>query len=749
MGFVLGAVVCAVLYLALTTNMRLFVTTPLQIGPITDFPDPTGTRRRHKFTTARETVPTESTLPTTPEIFPQPLHDPDLDVFRWLSGCGSKDCWDVINRLEELLKGQVDPCLDFNAFVCNVAPRPRRLAQPTTQPHDWETHTPEDLWSSVAPHRFSAASSSLRQSQVASAGLLSAQQMPIADQLKQSCYAFASSMPKGAWSVSQFLYHFKLHPAYIEPLENENPVDRLFEIGFEYGVQPLVTFNQQFVFTRDASEPVNISMDVPAQLQEFFKLWPLATKDAWHPFYETCLANSASGMGVRARARVRDEVYEVDRQLSDFLHDDVDPVTKKRYEDSFSQFTATALAEYTTGFMKPEAWLDLLHDHARVPLAVYNTVRAKSRAVALIAFLGRPSQRVPMRRLLGWQLLVYLLRIKDDVIGTIESALQSVTKPLGYRKMTSKEACNERIAQSFAARRGSYSIQELTIRVPSPILQKVASMMATVMDALASVLRSPSELRGYSDVGLALTYSRSATGSRFKEYTHANYSSFLDHMDSQFMRLWLTESRTYNVQPPLVKAVLAAVSGVGWGKSASEFFEPPYFYDRGPPAYNYATLGQILADKAIKKLVTPTNAEYRMYRDKWRKFWRTRSLMEYQTVYCILASDPESADNPTVEHLDVTSFHGDALAHVMGTQLAYLALERLPFAENRALPAVKFSPKTLFSLFHCHYSCARGRPLYSTDDRCMVLMRNWGTFTRRLPCGINITRKLFRTCLYV
>ncbi|XP_075539423.1 uncharacterized protein LOC142574155 isoform X1 [Dermacentor variabilis] len=119
-------------------SLRMFATTPLQIGPITDFPDPTGTRRRPEFTMASETVPTEPTFPTTSEMFPQPLHDPDLDVFRWLNGCGSKDCWDVINRLEELLKGQVDPCLDFNAFVCNVAPRSRRLAQPTTQQRDWE-----------------------------------------------------------------------------------------------------------------------------------------------------------------------------------------------------------------------------------------------------------------------------------------------------------------------------------------------------------------------------------------------------------------------------------------------------------------------------------------------------------------------------------------------------------------------------------------------------------------------------------
>ncbi|XP_037512186.1 uncharacterized protein LOC119388887 [Rhipicephalus sanguineus] len=225
-------------------------------------------------------------------------------------------------------------------------------------------------------------------------------------------------------------------------------------------------------------------------------------------------------------------------------------------------------------------------------------------------------------------------------------------------------------------------------------------MMATVMDALASVVRNSSELRGVNGLGPALKYRESAEETTYKGATHVNYSSFLDHLDSPFLRLWLTESRLFNVQPPLVQAALAAVGGVGWGYSATEFFETPYYYDNGPAAYNYATLGQ-------------------------------------------------SADSPTFERMDDTTLEGDALEHVMGTQLAYLALERVPFVKNRVLAATKFSPKALFSLFHCYFSCALGRPIYSIDDRCMVLLRNWATFTTSLPCGINITRKTFDACRYI
>ncbi|XP_077508514.1 uncharacterized protein LOC144119869 [Amblyomma americanum] len=136
----------------------------------------------------------------------------------------------------------------------------------------------------------------------------------------------------------------------------------------------------------------------------------------------------------------------------------------------------------------------------------------------------------------------------------------------------------------------------------------------------------------------------------------------------------------------------------------------------------------MLASAVVREVAAAADAEHRELRTRWQSFWRKRSLIDYNTVYCILASESKDAK---VDRLDDTRLHGAALEHVMAAQLAYLAWEGHSFEEKPTLPGTWFSPKALFMLIHCHIGCTRG--VYSIGERCMVLLRNWGTFTTRLP----------------
>ncbi|KAK8757830.1 hypothetical protein V5799_004537 [Amblyomma americanum] len=224
-------------------------------------------------------------------------------------------------------------------------------------------------------------------------------------------------------------------------------------------------------------------------------------------------------------------------------------------------------------------------------------------------------------------------------------------------------------------------------------------MVAAIMETLSSITNpAPSKEQNRTTKGLALEYPASArSGESIYYYAGA------DTVKQDFLYVWLTELRMRHVQPPLVQAAFEALRRAGdMPTRLFRRFRPPYFYDGGTEAYNYATLGQF------------------------------------------------SHEHP-VAPLNESTMTGMPLMRSMATRLAYLTWQRLPGSSKERLPGLFLAPKVLFFLQHCALGCARGGPMGTAnpDDRCAVLMRGWGAIGDHIPCRHKVPHEDLSRCRHL
>ncbi|XP_077508516.1 uncharacterized protein LOC144119870 [Amblyomma americanum] len=395
LGVFMGLVASSIIYLAFTTDTKRDGSSSIDPQGITDFTLPTGRTRTKEsgettdksnsyptvpITTATKEVPSKLTSEPMPDPtketttaedrYPVPSHEPDREVFTWLDTCHHEyaNCSVMGDSLIAFLRDQLDPCRDFNKFVCQVTPRPRHRTRPAAFQ---QGEAASNMTGSPELGTPSGAASLWSQQSPAGGHLLSAKRYSGTDKLKQACYRYAASLEEGQTYLADLLHGFKLHPVDTVYDAEEDPVDRLLHIAFIFRLQPLVTFERRLVLTRHPSEFYDVWIDVAEELREFVTLWPLVEKDAWKPFYDACLTNSGANLSGLELTSLREKLYSADG--------------KHKLKEK-------------------------LAEKGELPLKLYDKVNAKGRALALIGFLGRPSQRIAMLRLLGWRVLVYLLR---------------------------------------------------------------------------------------------------------------------------------------------------------------------------------------------------------------------------------------------------------------------------------------------------------------------------------------------------
>ncbi|KAL3245447.1 hypothetical protein MRX96_046936 [Rhipicephalus microplus] len=284
--------------------------------------------------------------------------------------------------------------------------------------------------------------------------------------------------------------------------------------------------------------------------------------------------------------------------------------------------------------------------------------------------------------------------------------------------------------------------------VPVERLLKVANMMASIMDTLVAVTQEPGHARkNWTDLGRALEYPASAVKN--------NSVYLLDGVDvsrHHYLYVWLRELRIRHAQPPLVQAALEAMMLAGDQPiRLYQRFRPPYFYEDGLSAYNYATLGQILAQGAVVELSSSTSPGMEAAKARWRTFWNQRAATDYNGAYCIHATWKKAFMEQPVAPLTNRRRVECLYKRAMGARLAYLAWRRTPGSGGHGLPKMYLAPKVLFFIQHCVFGCSRMGSLGTDvpDDGCAVLMRDWGSIAEAIPCRHEEIPLPLQRCRYI
>ncbi|XP_037512188.2 uncharacterized protein LOC119388890 [Rhipicephalus sanguineus] len=314
--------------------------------------------------------------------------------------------------------------------------------------------------------------------------------------------------------------------------------------------------------------------------------------------------------------------------------------------------------------------------------------------------------------------------------------------------MTKESVCKKYADETLIFPGGVMPITLTEFEVPVERLRKVAIMMASIMDTLVAVTQEPGHVRqNRTDLGLALEYPDSAV--------KKNSVYLLDGVDASkhhYLYVWLRELRIRHAQPPLVQAALEAMRLAGdQPVRLYQRFRPPYYYEDGLTAYNYATLGQILAQGAVAELSSSNSPGMEAAKARWRTFWNERAATDFNAAYCLQATKKKEFMERPVAPVNESAQSGVPLQRVMGARLAYLAWRRLPGSGSHGLPKMYLAPKVLFFVQHCILGCSRMGSMGTDmpDDGCAVLMRDWGSIAEAIPCKRDPLLLPVQQCRYI
>ncbi|XP_077507989.1 uncharacterized protein LOC144119166 [Amblyomma americanum] len=558
------------------------------------------------------------------------------------------------------------------------------------------------------------------------------QETPLKSVMNFLCVRYGFKLNSSLADVKAFTGYFKLNLWQLREEPTEDVLARMLQLSLEYGLHPVVSFVRHFRYARDPSEPFELQIDISERAREFFQQWDSLRRRRFYSNSDDFDVRDARPM------------YYGDKEMAEIIQQDVDPVSNETFPDTLEPVKISELENYTDGNITADRWKELLVEYGRSPFHLYDEVQANRRALALIRHFSSGNPLV-MRRQLSWHLTLLLLAPKRAVINLMNRVLNG-TKD--FREITREGVCQKMADRALLFPGGVMNIDHPEHRVPVERLLKVAAMVAAIMETLSSITNpAPSKEQNRTTMGLALQYPASArSGESIYYYAGA------DIVKQDFLYVWLTELRMRHVQPPLVQAAFEALRRAGdMPTRLFRRFRPPYFYDGGTEAYNYATLGQLLAEGAVQELASGGSSDAENQRRRWFAFWKTRVSADFSAAYCVQASVQKFSHEHPVAPLNESTMTGMPLMRSMATRLAYLTWQRLPGSSKERLPGLFLVPKVLFFLQHCALGCARGGPMGTAnpDDRCAVLMRGWGAIGDHIPCRHKVPHEDLSRCRHL
>ncbi|KAL3189227.1 hypothetical protein MRX96_002899 [Rhipicephalus microplus] len=174
--------------------------------------------------------------------------------------------------------------------------------------------------------------------------------------------------------------------------------------------------------------------------------------------------------------------------------------------------------------------------------------------------------------------------------------------------------------------------------------------------------------------------------------------------------------------------------------------QPPFFYEYGPEALNYGSLGMIIGHEIMHGLdISGWGGPLRNL-DEMKKEHNKRALCLRRSHRSVLPSS--SQRDELVDTAD-----SENLADFVGTMLAYAAFASSA-EEDRKVKLAGFdkSPDQLFFISQCNTFCARNQEAPENyapfRSRCMVPLRNMPEFSRAFGCAAGTVMNPNKKCTY-
>nr|XP_050030017.2 uncharacterized protein LOC126526063 [Dermacentor andersoni] len=429
-----------------------------------------------------------------------------------------------------------------------------------------------------------------------------------------------------------------------------------------------------------------------------------------------------------------------------------------------------------------DRWKQLFARFGFSEYTVNDHVTANEQALALVAYLSRPEERLAMRRVLAWNVLRYLIGPKADVVAALNSTRgEEAVPPKDAVMPTPETKCQRLVERLSGLPRRVFDLFEGEEAVSAATISDVTSLMAELQDAVASIFKNGatkgSSVAAKGDSALSPTASSTTSqaglfpGSRRLD-AHARHpfaalggavkstaGTVLEGPGGSFPKRWLRRLRAWHALPPLAQALLPAMTSAVSVDSPATFFRPPFYVPRAPPAYNLAALGQVIARALAHELVERRRANPAIG-ERWRTFWESSDAADSDSTYCVHAG-LNTNDTWRQHRLNESELADRArLDEVLGSRIAYVAFQRTRLAIAGAgrptteLPGVNLSSKQLFFVMHCALGCAMGgdrdsvRSPADHHQRCMVVYQTRKRLVDR-PCGQLASGNIPNDCRYI
>ncbi|XP_075741777.1 uncharacterized protein LOC142792738 [Rhipicephalus microplus] len=506
--------------------------------------------------------------------------------------CKTSACLSLRQWFVETVMSQADPCRKKNRFTCEAS-----LSLPNFQRLTEEVSTEAGSLSSteevepIAGPSATKAQNKMRRTESR-------------NELFQSCVQYAVVSEEGVDDVLLLLSNFNLELLNMTEDSAEHPLARMMQLSLDYGIEVPVSFARKYNVSGEGAHAFELRIDVSREINDFFHaLIGLGEADVM-AFYEHVLSQYA----LLDNTSIAEELVNADDEVADITNRPANPYDTRSLD-------VTSLSEHTG--VEAGLWKQLLNTyHTRTKTKELGNVTADERALALVAYMSRPGDRLGMRRLLAWHVLVYLLGPKVDLLRKL-SGMQARQNTLDDEalKVLLKRKCERMMAKLDGIRYGALNIFEGDHSVSTETVANVGRFMAQFQSAMAFAFKGSKQDAKFASraaltrlssnsariedfalfpVGMSQSGTLSELFAAFGDVDKDNEDSEEEEeteFNSSFPLLWLRRLRAWHALPPLMQALLPFMATLDKGQP-SDFFRIPYYDDRALPAYNFASLGQ-------------------------------------------------------------------------------------------------------------------------------------------------------------
>ncbi|XP_075744395.1 neprilysin-1-like [Rhipicephalus microplus] len=662
---------------------------------------------------SRVTRPTGERSPLPWNTSTTPPEQRGLVPFRHLQGdeCIGPLCRYVANMLRSKLSSDVDPCVDFYQYVCGKF-------------QGWGTFTDLQTATRLGDYTsfisLDAPSSNQTAIQKAAA-------------LYRSCMSLGSSYQHQMTELKRWMTEMNLNFLYTRRLESVNPVDIMVRGSLDLGVEAIIS-----IYTLDMGfdpdyEKRPIEINYSKEQQQWLKERSLRFSRTNENYYAMLFLKYGVERGQDLVLAKKILAYE--ERLRQIENSTVN-------WDESEVIEIYDLGQNTYPYVSVEEWGALFYKYTDGHYVGDDQIRHFIQSTRMLKklFEDKDVGKTGLQYMVAWSFYRQLAKFTDpDIL---------------YGSKKADESCFLLIKNVMRLAILSHYFQ---IWSPPHMVRDAFRVALSISYAFYKAVQSsswlPNTVRGFLN-SKGRKYQIGSPGNRLNpKFIEKFYEPLPDVPLNRLFHSWI-EARRINAhyrwkdQETMWydEEFVGATYNEATIKIPIAIIQPPFFYEYGPEALNYGSLGMIIGHEIMHGLdISGWGGPLRNL-DEMKKEHNKRALCLRRSHRSVLPSS--SQRDELVDTAD-----SENLADFVGTMLAYAAFASSA-EEDRKVKLAGFdkSPDQLFFISQCNTFCARNQEAPENyapfRSRCMVPLRNMPEFSRAFGCAAGTVMNPNKKCTY-